>query len=512
MKLTTLIQKKLANTAVWQNKPTDIEIHWVSLSAEHCTSTDLLLLDSLESLLPETAFAAVLINQAPQPLPPGISPTCPILWVKEKQSLRKLAQDLYHTLMDREEALLERRLAIHEQLAKNAADNGDLRTLAQVMRHVTGHAVLIQDKRLTPIAAVPDPTFADIWPELVASLSEAESLPQPLHNRKAAGEMSTPVHQPLSGGLERLVIPVTVNQVARGYLSIIYLSGTLDELDHITAAEGARFCAIEMAHNKAIRETEKKLQSNLLNALLHGILPARDAELWFQAMGLTQNEAHIPLQFAWDSPNPPSRRRLETIVNGIIKEQNLTVILNPTGDKVICFYQMPKNTPEADAPLSFARDVITQAFAEYPETPVRCGVGTAAQDTNSWNRSFKESSFALELAFRLQESQPLYYPALSIYRLLMLLENHPELDSFQEDILGPLLAQDNRSVLVETLEAYYRSGGNLSQTAESLYIHRNTLSYRLERISEISGLDFTNPDANLAMQIALRLYRLKKGN
>ena len=59
-----------------------------------------------------------------------------------------------------------------------------------------------------------------------------------------------------------------------------------------------------MAHNKAIRETEKKLQSNLLNALLHGILPARDAELWFQAMGLTQNEAHIPLQFAWDSPNP----------------------------------------------------------------------------------------------------------------------------------------------------------------------------------------------------------------
>jgi purine catabolism regulator len=92
----------------------------------------------------------------------------------------------------------------------------------------------------------------------------------------------------------------------------------------------------------------------------------------------------------------------------------------------------------------------------------------------------------------------------------MLLENNPELETFQRDMLGKLLEQDNKQVLLETLEAYYQNGGNLSQTAETLFIHRNTLSYRLDRIREICNLDLNHPDTSLAMQIALRLYRMGK--
>lgn len=510
MNLEQLLEIALENNFAWITQAKNIEINWVSSALNQVKDGDLLVLDTPEDLHAASSFTAgAVIFPEPQEITAELKrSTIPLLCLKQPIPTRDLVQVLTESLLAGKQSELAKRAAIHEQLAKQITEDKSIQALAQAMQNITGHGILIQDKRLKPIAAFPAPGFNEVWPDIVGSLTLVNCLPNQIQNRKNAAVVQTPLTQKLSGGLSRLILPIIVDEVARGYLSIISLNDSLDEIDSFTAEEGARYCAIEMAHNKAIRETEKKLQSNLLNALLHGILSSRDAELWFQAMGLDEDQLHVPLQFAWDHPNPPSRRRLETIINGVIKLQNLVVILNPTGDKVICFCQVADEKEAASIPLEFAKAVLEQAAAEYPHIPVRCGIGTAAADTNGWSQSFKESGFALDLAFRLKKSSPQYYPELSIYRLLMLLEDQPELAVFQNDLLAPLLAQDNKEILIETLEAFYQNGMNLSQTAEALYIHRNTLSYRLDRISEICSFDFSSADANLAMQIALRVYRL----
>lgn len=517
MNLVQLLQSALPKNHQWLTPQQNPAIRWVTTSLTDTKPGDLLLVPSLKELeiflnqaSPVSSPSAVLLIHPPTTSAASEPSSFPVVYLSHQAELREIHNQLLKTVLNFNNRQLERRIAIQEQLSKQTAESEDVQPLARTMQNISGHAVLIQDKRLNPIAAYPAPGMLDVWEELILSLSDPKSLPEPLQNRKQAGALQSPLMQELSGGLARLIIPIIVGQVARGYLSIINLRDSLDTIDQITAEEGARFCAIKMSHTKAIRETEKKLQSNLLNALLHGILSSRDAELWFQAVGLDESQAHIPLQFAWDSPNPPSRRRLETIINGIVQDRDLVVILNPTGDKVICFYQIPRDDKLHNAAVELAKEVLQQAQEEYPHSPVRCGIGTAANDTNSWSHSFKESGFALELAFRLKHNQPFYYPDLSIYRLLMLLENNPELETFQRDMLGTLLQQDNKQVLLETLEGYYQNGSNLSRTAEALFIHRNTLSYRLDRISEICNLDLNNPDTSLAMQIALRLYRMGK--
>ena len=90
----------------------------------------------------------------------------------------------------------------------------------------------------------------------------------------------------------------------------------------------------------------------------------------------------------------------------------------------------------------------------------------------------------------------------------MQLEYHPDLLSFKEEILGPLLKYEGGGELIHTLEAYFEHNGNLSKTAESLYIHRNTLIYRMDRITEISGLDLAHEETRLAVQLALRIHRM----
>jgi purine catabolism regulator len=112
------------------------------------------------------------------------------------------------------------------------------------------------------------------------------------------------------------------------------------------------------------------------------------------------------------------------------------------------------------------------------------------------------------MARRLGEQKPLYYSDLSVYRLLFQLEHSPELIAFQEETFGPLLAFEGGNELIHTLETYFEHNGNLSQTAEALFIHRNTLIYRMERIAAITNLELDKPDNRLALQLALRIYRM----
>ncbi len=76
--------------------------------------------------------------------------------------------------------------------------------------------------------------------------------------------------------------------------------------------------------------------------------------------------------------------------------------------------------------------------------------------------------------------------------------------------LGPVLAYDkSRSTkLVETLDTYFRTGGNLTRTSTELHVHVNTVTQRLERVSRLLGESWQQPERQLEVQLALRLNKL----
>jgi hypothetical protein len=77
-------------------------------------------------------------------------------------------------------------------------------------------------------------------------------------------------------------------------------------------------------------------------------------------------------------------------------------------------------------------------------------------------------------------------------------------------VLGRVLAlpADDRDLLLDTLTAWYETGGNVSRTADRLYCHRNTVRYRLNRLSTLAGRPLTEPYAAAEIAIALQAHRL----
>ncbi|MBP7694489.1 MAG: helix-turn-helix domain-containing protein, partial [Anaerolineales bacterium] len=148
------------------------------------------------------------------------------------------------------------------------------------------------------------------------------------------------------------------------------------------------------------------------------------------------------------------------------------------------------------------------AAEEYPQQPTYSGLGRPAGELADWKDSYREAVQALSMAARLHEAAPLFFGDLSVYRLLFQLEGSPELESFCREVLGPLMDYEGSGDLLETLEAFCDRLGNLSQTAEKLFIHRNSLLYRMERIGQLAGIDMNNPDTRLAVHLALKIRRM----
>ncbi len=491
----------------------DPAIHWISTSLGAAQAGDLLVLPA-EDLTAEvlqharTAGVAALLVIGDYPRLEEMPPDLPVVGLARAEETRNVQRAVLSILLNQRTALMERGVRIFAQLSQIAAQGEGLDGLVRAMSDISGRGVLVQDKRLAVLAQHPSAALATIWEDVLQAIRTPEFLPAALHNRKRAGEQSNIVFQNIPGDLVRLVMPIIVAEVARGYLSLIGAGDEMDALDHLVIEQGALVCAIEMSRLKAVREAEKRLKGDLLTAILQDDLAPRDARLWVQTMGLDLNQQHVALRFAWDAPSAPSRRRLETLVNGEVLRNGYKVIVSPMGPEVICFCQAPRSTTRPGTALALAQLVYEQGLREHPEIPIRCGIGSPAEHLGAWRTSFRQAGQALEMARRIGERKPLYFPDLSVYRLLLQIEHSPELSAFQEETLGALLAQEGSAELIRTLEAYFEHHGNLSQTAEALFIHRNTLTYRLERIAQVSKLDLDLPATRLAVQLALHINRL----
>lgn len=78
------------------------------------------------------------------------------------------------------------------------------------------------------------------------------------------------------------------------------------------------------------------------------------------------------------------------------------------------------------------------------------------------------------------------------------------LESFRH-LVAPLEDYDreHNSDLIRTLNTFFAMNANASEAAEKLFLHRNSMAYRLDRIRQITGLDLKDPETRLAMQLGL---------
>jgi purine catabolism regulator len=312
--------------------------------------------------------------------------------------------------------------------------------------------------------------------------------------------------------MARLITPIISGDRARGYVSVIGPPDALDLLDALTVEHGAAACALEMAKVKAISEVKKELRGNFLEGLLAGTLPEKEVFRLAGRLDHDTNCRHAIMTLAWDGAESPSMRRLETPLNWLLSSHNRPALVHIYSDDHICVFQaLADEDDDLGTALGLARRLREHLRAEFPKSRLLCGLSGPADNLAQWPLVYRQAVQAMRLAGRLHADATVSFDSLGIYQLLAQLEDEPSARRFSDQIVDPLATYDkrHRSSLMQTIIAYFHHHGNVSQTADALYIHRNTLSYRLDRIQDLTGQDLENPDERLALQLALKLWQVR---
>jgi purine catabolism regulator len=430
----------------------------------------------------------------------------PLLRLPDTSQLRHVERQIAQVLMGSIVSPEDRGREIREQLLQLSTENRGLEALAAALAITTHKTVVVQDKRLRSLAAAGPLTEQANWTTIEEALLDMNSLPALFRDRLEVAQTSPdPVVIPLPQyGLRRLVAPIVAGKMGRGFLSLLFAeTDTHDQLDLAIARSGASVCAIEMAKEKAIREAQKRVQGNVLEQFLGGMISENEALLRLTRLGYQPEQQYSTLYIGGLNENHPTARQIEALCNEQAGALGFGALVQPYGTEVIVFCEGDESTARD---LAFA---VQGRVSERYSAEVATGMGQSAVHLRAWRESFQQAVAAYRTALQWRLTSPLAFREMGVYRLLSMLAGSPELKKFYHETLSALTEDSPQNTeFLSTLEAFFEEHGNLTRTAKRLHIHRNTLLYRMDRIKEISGLDLENPETRLAVHLALRIRRI----
>lgn len=196
------------------------------------------------------------------------------------------------------------------------------------------------------------------------------------------------------------------------------------------------------------------------------------------------------------------RRRIQDSYPGSVlyeRENVLTCIIclskDPTGSRL----------------KTSLRDLTRQMRAEHG-VRMSIGVGNQCQQISDYRRGFAEATEALQMGQNLNpDGGVTHFNDLGVYRYLYKIARMDDLRDMYQDQVAHIATYDRRkgTDLLDTLETYLECAGNLTKTSNRLFVHRNTLIQRLERLQSLCEIDLQERSNWLTLQVAIKVYKLR---
>ena len=287
--------------------------------------------------------------------------------------------------------------------------------------------------------------------------------------------------------------------------------GRLRSLEH-----GSTVLALELSKERATAEVERRLRGDLVEEVLAGALEPDEAE---RVARQAERLGHRLPQRAWvvvleaDEDKTEAalaargqQDRLDGALSGLVRSR-LPGALTLVRSSSAVFLVPDELAPDLPSVEKLGAQIMAAAAPVMKPGSASVGIGNLANGVSELARSHLEARQALRLTRRAGgRARVASYRSLGAFRLLLEVQSPDALRRFVHELLGPLLeyAQSRDTPLLETLEALSTSRWVRRAAARHLSIHINSMTYRVERIEALTGLQLDDPETRVAISIALR--------
>src|SRR3984885_1548094 len=404
---------------------------------------------------------------------------------------------------------LERAIFLQRELSRTAFDAPGMGPLAERLADLVNRPGMVWDPARRPLAV-------SRWPgERPPEDRWLDQGPREIWWRRGPDRAGRPA-----------LAPIAVGSHFGGYLAVWDGDAPLDEIDARAIEHAATIFALEMLHERTSYELEARLKGDLLRDLSSG--QDRDdrevsrmlADLGYTIAGPWRfAQVHAswrrPAGARWhDEVHVPQARLYPAVRDICFQLAGAAAVVPWRSGFLILLPAAPDNLARD---LDVAADLLGRGRAAAaqvgPGARVHLAVSSPVRTGRELGHGLHEAAQALELARRLDiADRPLAFEHLGVYRILLDGGGSQHRRDFVDDALGPLVRYDaeHGTALVTTLRAYVQADHNANQTARQLYVHANTLAYRLRTIRRLLGGDPARGDLRLTVELALKLHDLPR--
>ena len=271
----------------------------------------------------------------------------------------------------------------------------------------------------------------------------------------------------------------------------------------------AKMCGVLSISLSSIKQyyDEKYDRGNFIkNIILDNILPgdifAKARELHFssdasRAVLLVRVQANSSVS-AFD------------VVQNLFPDKQKDFVFNISETDTVLVKEIRKGIDRTDMEKLAASIVDTLSGEHYIKAVV--GIGTPIANVKDLATSFKEAQIAMEVSKVFDtEKQIIRYDNLGIARLIYQLPT-TVCEMFLREVFkqGSIESLDQETLF--TIQRFFENNLNVSETSRGLFVHRNTLVYRLEKIKKLTGLDLREFDDAIVFKVALMVKKYLSNN
>ncbi|WIV11681.1 PucR family transcriptional regulator [Proteiniborus sp. MB09-C3] len=365
----------------------------------------------------------------------------------------------------------------------------------------------------------------------IETIVEADSLKKEKFNYGFGEKFLHTKHSDILGGekVDRLTIPIFTKDREYGCIYIWEDKKQITPVELTVIEASTPIIALDLYKKQSIFEIESKHKVEFFEDLFsseenrHQKALERasyfdfDSNLGYSVIVISLSDSDKYSQYNPDTNGflQQINVRLLSIINRITRNRKERIIYGNKSNSIIILFGTEIETKEAKIKQdinSFCNEILSYAEYEYINDKVSIGVGRNYKNTHDLWKGYREANRAVECQKRSYEKKVTHYDDLGIFRILSYEELQPELQQFYKEILEPLVRYDNEkgTELIETLKKYFECAGNLKKISEEMYTHYNTVIYRIQRIKEITGIDFENYNDRLNFQISLKILEMQE--
>ena len=330
----------------------------------------------------------------------------------------------------------------------------------------------------------------------------------------------------MKGSCVQYVVKFAILNEMEIYITITEENRELTELDYMAIENAIINLQYGFLSEFAQDEVKKKYQRDIVHNILNGLLSSKEMTEAASQLGMKENDTYRVVDFHTIKKNVQRKYTKEQLQEvGVIVGELMYLLpdalIYRNMDQIVMIQQVDSNQTELEyqKEMEEVEDVIQRSILyRKKDTDFQIGIGKSVEGYQRLKESYYEASQAIKYIEIIRQvtgdknKSVVHYSNLGFFQIFGKVDDMTELERCIPETLKKLYLYDDehKGELITTLQMYLRNNQSIKKTAGAMFVHYRTISYRIEKIKQISGINFDNANEVLAVSNGLIIYKMLK--